>query len=69
MGLKTEAEQAYRQSVALDANNSDALYRIGILASEKGDKTEMHSINLSLLSLDKDLADEFSKAVGCPTQC
>jgi len=69
MGMKTEAEQAYRQSVVLDANNSDALYRLGILASEKGDKTEMHSINLSLLSLDKDLADEFSKAVGCPTQC
>ncbi|MEZ0315606.1 MAG: trypsin-like peptidase domain-containing protein [Methylophilaceae bacterium] len=69
MGIKTEAEQAYRQSVALDAHNTDALFRIGVLASEKGDKIEMHSINLALLDIDKELADEFSKIVGCATQC
>jgi len=69
LGLKDAALVAYRQSIMLDALNSDSLFRIGVLASEKGDKTEMHTINLALLDIDKELADEFSKIVGCATQC
>jgi len=69
LDMKADAELAYRQSVALDAQNTDSLFRIGVLASEKGDKIEMHSINLALLDIDKELADEFSKIVGCATQC
>ena len=69
MGRTNEAEKAYRQSVAVNAGNTDALFRIGVIASEKGDKKEVHAINLALLDIDKDLAAEFSKTVGCNTEC
>lgn len=69
LGNKSEAEKAYRKSVELDESNTDSLFRIGVLASEKGDTAEMHAINVALLGIDADIAAEFSKAVGCPTSC
>ncbi|HEY8118932.1 MAG TPA: trypsin-like peptidase domain-containing protein [Methylophilaceae bacterium] len=69
MGRADVAEKAYRKSVAIDASNSDSLFRIGVIASEKGNAKEVHDINLVLLDLNKDLAEEFSKAVGCKTEC
>lgn len=69
LGKKTTAEKAYRQSVALDATNTDSLFRIGVLASEKGDTAEMHAINIALKGIDQNIANEFSKSVGCPTTC
>jgi serine protease Do len=69
MGNKVEAEKSYRRSVELDEMNTDSLFRIGVLASEKGDKAEMHAINVALIAIDADIAAEFSKAVGCPTSC
>ena len=69
MGRLAEAEVAYRKSVALDAGNTDSLFRIGIMASEKGDKKEVHAITLALLDIDKSIADKFSEAAGCKDQC
>jgi serine protease Do len=69
LGNKAEAEKAYRTSVALDETNTDSLFRIGVLASEKGDTAEMHAINIALKDIDQAIADEFSKSVGCPTTC
>lgn len=69
LGANTEAELAYRRSIALDAYNTDALFRLGVIAFKKGDKTEMHRINIALANMDKDLSEEFSKTVGCDTQC
>ena len=69
MGKQAEAEQAYRKSIALDAANTDALFRIGIIASKKGDTAEVHAVNLGLADLDKDIAREFSQTVGCDGQC
>lgn len=69
MGNKADAEKAYRKSVELDEMNTDSLFRIGVLASEKGDTAEMHAINVALIAIDADIAAEFSKAVGCPTSC
>jgi len=69
MGKQAEAEQAYRKSIALDAANTDALFRIGIIASKKGDSAEVHAVNLGLTDLDKDIAREFSQTVGCDGQC
>ena len=66
---QTEAETAYRRALLLDANNTDALFRLGVLVANKGDKSELHRINVALSTLDKDLSDEFVKAVGCDTQC
>ncbi len=64
-----EAEKAYQQSVALDATNTDALFRLGIIAQGKGDKTSMHQINLAIAMVDKDLAQEYGQMLGCDKEC
>lgn len=69
MGRTSEAEKAYRKSVAINKANTDSLFRIGVIASEKGDQEEVHAINMALLDIDKDLAEEFSKTIGCHTEC
>ncbi len=65
----SDAEKAYRQAVTLNAKNTDALFRLGVLASEKGDKAQVHAIQLSLSDIDKDIAASFSKTIGCQSQC
>jgi serine protease Do len=69
MGKQAEAEQAYRKSVSLDASNTDSLFRIGVIASAKGDKKEVHAVNLTLLNIDKDAAAQFEDATGCKVEC
>lgn len=69
MGREPDAEAAYRKSVALLPSNTDALFRLGVLASEKGDTEQVQSINTTLLSLNKDIAEEFNKAITCKDQC
>ncbi|ADQ84498.1 trypsin-like peptidase domain-containing protein [Methylovorus sp. MP688] len=64
-----EAEKHYRKSLALDANNTDALFRIGVIANDKGDKQEVHKISLALINLDKNIAEEFGDTVGCKLEC
>jgi tetratricopeptide (TPR) repeat protein len=69
MGRTDEAEKAYRKSVSINSSNTEALFRIGVIASERGDKKEVHAINLVLLDIDKELAEQFSQLVGCKTEC
>jgi hypothetical protein len=64
-----DAEASYRKSISLNAINTDALFRIGILAAGRGDKQEMHRINLALRDIDQDIATEFSTAAGCGSEC
>jgi serine protease Do len=69
MGREAEAEASYRKAVALLSSNTDALFRLGVMASQKGDTAQVQSINTTLLSLNKDIAEEFSKATTCKDQC
>ena len=69
LGHQAQAAQAYRQSVQIDPRNTDALFRIGIIASKNGDADEVHAINLAILDIDRELAAEFSKAAGCNGTC
>ena len=64
-----EAKKAYQQSVALDANNTDSLIRIGVIAQSAGDKEGVRSINLALANISKELAEEFNQLVGCGNEC
>lgn len=64
-----EAKLAYQQSVALDATNTDALFRLGVLAQAAGDKIGMHDINAAIANVDKDLAQEYSHSLGCEMEC
>jgi serine protease Do len=69
LGREEQAEAAYRKSIELQASNTDSLFRLGVMASQKGDTQEVDSINTALLALNKDIAEEFSKAIKCKDQC
>ncbi len=69
LGKQADAEQAYLKSVALDASNTDSLFRIGMIASARGDIKGMQAINFTLLDIDKSIAEEFSKTAGCTGSC
>ena len=64
-----EAKKAYQQSVVLDANNTDSLIRMGVIAQSAGDKEGVRSINIALSNINKELAEEFSQLVGCGVDC
>lgn len=69
LGKLNEAESAYRKSTALNGSNTDALFRLGIIAAQRGNQDEVRAINLALLNIDKTIAREFSEAVGCKADC
>ena len=69
LGKNAEAEKAYRKSVELDAGNTDSLFRLGVMASAKGDTHETNAISMALNGISKNIAAEFSKTINCPTSC
>jgi serine protease Do len=64
-----EAEKAYKQALALDSSNFDALIRLGSIAKTRGDTAEMHRIQLALNDINKDAAAEYSEMLGCGAGC
>ncbi len=64
-----EAKTAYTQSVALDATNTDSMFRLGAIAQVAGDKMAMHDINVTISNIDKNLAQEYSQMLGCKMEC
>lgn len=66
---KTEAEKSYRHAIMLNAQNIDALFRVGIIASEKGNKAEVEAIKVTISQINQETAEEFNQAVSCSTAC
>jgi serine protease Do len=64
-----EAVAAYKQAVALDGGNFDALFHLGVIAKGKNDMAEVRRIHLAINEIDKDLANEYSEIMGCEKQC
>lgn len=64
-----EAKNAYQQSVLFDANNTDPLFRLGVIAQSAGDRDAVRSINLAIANVDKALANEFNLLMGCGSEC
>ena len=60
---------AYRKSLDLDKNNSDALFRMGILEDKLGHKAEAKKIHTSLNLLNPARADELNEIINCKTDC
>ena len=60
---------AYRKSLELDKNNSDALFRMGILEDKLGHKAEAKKIHASLNLLNPARADELNEIINCKTDC
>jgi hypothetical protein len=64
-----EAKQSYQKSVALDASNTDALFRLGVIAQSEGDKSTVHDIHVAINNINKELAQEYSQLLGCKQVC
>jgi serine protease Do len=69
LALKAEAEQSYRKAAELNPQHSEALYRLGVFASERGDHQEMHDVSNKLTQIDSEMAADFNKTVGCEASC
>lgn len=69
LGRLDEAHDAYTRAVALNPQHGESLFRLGLFASRRGDDAELQSIMLALTSLDRAMADDFRKAVGCTAEC
>lgn len=69
LALKAEAEQSYRKAAELNPQHSEALYRLGVFASERGDRQEMHDVSNKLTQIDSEMAADFNKTVGCEANC
>lgn len=63
------AADAFKQSASLDAGNFEALVHLGTIAKNKGDKAEMHRVQLALNQIDKGLGAEYSEMMGCGKEC
>jgi len=64
-----EAKISYQKSVLLDASNVDSLFRLGVIAKSAGDKASMHEANIAIANVSKELAQEYSQMLGCPSEC
>lgn len=69
IGRTEEALKSYRKVTAIIPDHSDTLFRLGVLASQRGDRDEMHTVSLTLARIDREMAVEFNKTVGCATEC
>jgi serine protease Do len=69
MNQISEAKKAYKQSVALDASNTDSLFRLGVIAQSAGDVKAVHDIQIAISNINKELAQEYSEFFGCQAEC
>lgn len=65
----TNAKNAYLKAIALDAQHTDAMYNLGLIAAKQGDMQQVQSIRITLTSLDPELAKMYDQALqGQPKQ-
>ncbi len=64
-----EAQKSYAQSIKLDGNNIESLFRVGAIAQTRGDKKTVHDMLVVITNIDKDLANQYSELLGCKLEC
>lgn len=69
LGKLEEAKHSYGKAIALNPQHGEALFRLGVFASQRGDRDAIHYISATLASIDHDMAEDFRKAVGCSAEC
>lgn len=67
--LRAEAEKSYRHAIMLNGENIDALFRVGLIASNKGNKAEVEAIKVSISQINAETAEEFNRALACTAEC
>ncbi len=68
-GKNEAAENAYKQAVNVDAENFEAMMRLGAIAKERGDKAEMHRIQLAIANINAQAALDYSDLLSCDKTC
>ena len=68
-GKNEAAENAYKKAVNVDAENFEAMMRLGAIAKERGDKAEMHRIQLAIANINAQAALDYSDLLGCDKTC
>lgn len=66
---KADAEHSYRHALMLSQSNIDAMFRLGVLAAEKGNLSEVQAIKLAISGISTDTAEEFNTAITCGDKC
>lgn len=69
LGKPEDAQQSYRKATAIDPRHGEALFRLGVIASQRGDRAEMQKVSITLAKIDGELSAEFNKTVGCNANC
>jgi serine protease Do len=69
LGHATAAETHYQHAAALNPGHTEALFRLGVFAAQRGDRDKMHHVSMTLTKFDSEMAEEFNKEVGCQTEC
>ena len=63
------AKASYQRAVALDASNTDALFRLGVMAKSAGDQATVDGIQRAIANVNQDLAQEFITLLACEKSC
>ncbi|MGJ8620756.1 MAG: trypsin-like peptidase domain-containing protein [Methylophilaceae bacterium] len=63
------AKQYYEQSIALDANNIDALMKVGNLAKNSGDQKSLNHVYAELIKIDKEVGEQYKAFNECNANC
>lgn len=64
-----QAETAYKQAVSVNAENFEAMMRLGSIAKARGDTAEMHRLQLAIANVSEQAALEYSDLLGCDKAC
>ncbi len=63
------ALDAYHKALTLNPQHTEAMFRLGLSAAEKGNNSEFESLQKQLATLDSDLADQLAQRVNCKSEC
>ncbi len=63
------AKASYQKAVALDAGNTDALFRLGVMANAAGDQSTVKEIQGAIANVNQTLEQEFISLLSCKTTC
>jgi hypothetical protein len=69
LGETEDAIKSYQTSSGLNPSHAEALFRIGVFASQRGDREAMHLVSVTLGRIDSEMAENFNKTVGCESSC
>ena len=63
------ATASYQHALALEPGNTDAMFRLGLLAAQQGNREEALAMEQSLSRISEKLAMELRKAAACLPAC